>query len=366
MTLLAPTSLFPHKRNPLHYYQKKVLGRRYPIAATKGKQADKLGETIDDLGRTASSSSDDDIHSLPPDEEQEAARLEWRAYHLQSGDIDEALGLSVTGEEEEEVKEAVAKLEAARLEWRAHHLETGAYGEALDLSLSAEEREEVERSMPPQSSSSFHDYLPDKTAYLDRGWRMDAGSPTKAEEDLAAIGAKIERSDDLYMKNEFVKLLYPDRPTSGPLQLLELKVDRSKQWLPSPQLLFMQAVVGLGRCANVDTTFEFAEGRVREKNILNRCVPKAMPEALDHVVGGFVSPSQAVDVAASNGFPCGFFTGRWPLPCLPPTGQYGSLTIESCEDGKLSLAGYTKARGHYIAVLDISGLEGNRQRHTEW
>ena len=248
MTLTAPTSLF-HKRNPIHGFQKKILGRRYPIAATKGKQADKLGETIDDLASTASPSSDDDIHSLPPDEEQEAARLEWRAYHLQSGEIDEALGLSVTGEEEEEVNKAVAKLEAARLEWRAHHLETGAYGEALDLSLSAEEREEVERSMPPQPTSTFHDYLTDKAGHLDKGWRTDAPlalSPTKAEEDLAAIGAKIERSDDLYMKNEFVQLLYPDGPTSGPLQLLELKVNRSKQWLPSPQLLFMQAVVGLG------------------------------------------------------------------------------------------------------------------------
>ena len=78
----------------------------YPIAATKGKQVDKLGETIDDLASTASSSSDDDIHSLPPDEEQEAARLEWRAYHLQSGEIDEA-------EEREEVERRSAPRSSA-------------------------------------------------------------------------------------------------------------------------------------------------------------------------------------------------------------------------------------------------------------
>jgi len=52
----APRSLFPSKRNPLHFYQKKLRGK---------KKKDKLGATLTDESVASSTLTDDDIVSNP-------------------------------------------------------------------------------------------------------------------------------------------------------------------------------------------------------------------------------------------------------------------------------------------------------------
>jgi len=180
---------------------------------------------------------------------------------------------------------------------------------------------------------------PPPQATLSNGWRTDkAGgldqSPGKAEEDLKAIGATVCRSDELYTNNDFACYY------GAPMLLTELKLDRKKQCLPTMQLMFMQSIVQVGNCFGHPTTFEFSEGRVREVNLLSMCVK---PPKMDHVVGGFISANQSVDVCMSNGAPFG---------C--DMRQYQSLTLvkEESNESKAVLAGYSKARGHYIAVFE--------------
>ena len=54
--MVAPRSLFPSKRSPLHFYQKKIRGK---------KKKDKLGATVTDESVASSTLTDDDIVSNP-------------------------------------------------------------------------------------------------------------------------------------------------------------------------------------------------------------------------------------------------------------------------------------------------------------